>query len=108
VRNGPGGPYGDSILVSLSRRNPKPREEQLHRLPTLNFSASYYEQDNVSDATIPLDLIRQSSITLNLDHRQRGIGSGSCGPGVLPQYELPAEAFAFSVTLSPLQAGQPL
>ncbi|MDE0839245.1 MAG: DUF4981 domain-containing protein [Kiritimatiellae bacterium] len=76
--------------------------------PTINFSASYYEQDNVSDATIPLDLVRQSSITLNLDHRQRGIGSGSCGPSVLPQYELPAEAFAFSLTLSPLQAGQSL
>ena len=76
--------------------------------PTINFSASYYEQDNVTDATIPLDLIRQSSITLNLDHRQRGIGSGSCGPTVLPQYELPAEAFAFTVTLAPLQSGQAL
>jgi beta-galactosidase/evolved beta-galactosidase subunit alpha len=76
--------------------------------PTINFSASYYEQDNITDAKHPFDLVRLDSIMLNLDHKQRGIGSASCGPDVLPQYELPAEAFAFSVTLSPLQAGRPL
>ena len=73
--------------------------------PTFDCSASYYEQDNVTDAKHPTDLVRLNSIMLNLDHKQRGIGSASCGPDVLPQYELPAEPFAFSVTLSPLQAG---
>jgi len=73
--------------------------------PTINFSASYYEQDNITDAKRPIDLVRLSSIMLNLDHKHRGIGSASCGPDVLPQYELPAEPFAFSVTLEPLQAG---
>ncbi len=76
--------------------------------PTINFSASYYEQDNITAAKRPIDLVRLSSIMLNLDHRQRGIGSASCGPDVQPQYELPAEPFAFSLTLSPLQAGQSL
>ncbi|MBT3296448.1 MAG: DUF4981 domain-containing protein [Verrucomicrobia bacterium] len=73
--------------------------------PTINFSATYYDQDNITDAKRPVDLVPQNSITLNLDHKQRGIGSGSCGPDVLPQYELPAEPFAFSLKLSPLQAG---
>ncbi|NQU40281.1 MAG: DUF4981 domain-containing protein [Lentisphaerae bacterium] len=73
--------------------------------PTINFSANMYDQDAITDAKHPDELVRLSSITLNLDHRQRGIGSASCGPDVLPQYELPAEAFAFSVTLAPLQAG---
>lgn len=73
--------------------------------PTLNFSASYYEQDNITDAKHPDELARLNSIMLNLDHRHRGIGSASCGPDILPQYELPAEPFAFSLTLSPLQTG---
>ena len=73
--------------------------------PTLNFSASYFEQDNITDAKHPDELVRLDSIMLNLDNKHRGIGSASCGPDVLPQYELPAEPFAFSLTLSPLQAG---
>ncbi|RME66099.1 MAG: DUF4981 domain-containing protein, partial [Caldilineae bacterium] len=36
---------------------------------------------------------RRPEITWNIDYAQNGLGNGSCGPGVLPQYQLkPAEA----------------
>ena len=43
-------------------------------------------------------------IHLNLDYRQNGLGSGSCGPKVLPQYELQPHEFSFTVRLKPYSA----
>ncbi|GHO58294.1 hypothetical protein [Ktedonobacter robiniae] len=37
----------------------------------------------------------------HLDYRQHGMGSASCGPDVLPQYELLCQAFQFALRLSP-------
>jgi beta-galactosidase len=39
---------------------------------------------------------------VNIDHAQNGLGSASCGPGVLPAYRLAARPTTFSLRLSPL------
>jgi beta-galactosidase len=41
-------------------------------------------------------------VYVNLDHAQHGLGSASCGPGVLPQHALAAAPASWSVRLTPL------
>ncbi|MER6224029.1 glycoside hydrolase family 2 TIM barrel-domain containing protein [Streptomyces sp900105755] len=41
-----------------------------------------------------------AGVWVNLDHGQHGIGSQSCGPGVLPQYQLHAGPAEFSFVFS--------
>ncbi len=48
--------------------------------------------------------IRQKDLTLNIDYKQHGIGSASCGPDVLERYQLHAEDFAFTVRFIPFSS----
>jgi beta-galactosidase/evolved beta-galactosidase subunit alpha len=45
-------------------------------------------------------------ITFNLDHKQHGLGSSSCGPDVLEKYRLKPEAFEFEIVLKPYSKNQ--
>jgi beta-galactosidase/evolved beta-galactosidase subunit alpha len=69
--------------------------------PALNFSAHYFTAEDLRTAGHPYNLVKRENITLNLDYRQRGLGSASCGPDVLPAYELAPEAFTFNLRLRP-------
>ncbi|MFE3881418.1 hypothetical protein ACFXPQ_00560 [Streptomyces lydicus] len=44
-----------------------------------------------------------SDLWLHLDHAQHGIGSQSCGPGVLPQHRLEVAPARFSFVFSSLR-----
>ncbi len=48
----------------------------------------------------------EGRIWLHLDHAQQGIGSGSCGPGALPQYRLEAGPSASGSCSNPWADGQ--
>jgi beta-galactosidase/evolved beta-galactosidase subunit alpha len=72
--------------------------------PTINFSASWYTPADLEKARHQHELTKQPFITLNLDMAQDGIGTASCGPGVLEQYRLKPEPFEFSVRLRPFTA----
>ena len=56
---------------------------------------------DMENARHTCDLAPRDYITLNLDHKHRGLGSASCGPDVLPQYDIQAEPFAFDILLAP-------
>ncbi|HXF62243.1 MAG TPA: glycoside hydrolase family 2 TIM barrel-domain containing protein [Caldilineaceae bacterium] len=53
-----------------------------------DFSAHHYTAEDLTAATHTYDLRWREEIILNLDAAQGGLGNGSCGPGVLPQYML--------------------
>ena len=74
-------------------------------LPTLEVSAHHYATANITAARHTCELEWQPEVTLDLDYRQGGLGNGSCGPGVLPQYLLMPEAVSFGVRLQPLKPG---
>ena len=61
-----------------------------------NFSAREYTTDNLDKANHTYELEKSDFIELNLDYKLHGIGSASCGPGVLEKYELKNEDFKFS------------
>ncbi len=73
--------------------------------PTLDFSAHRFTTADLDRAQHSYELRPRPTITLHLDYRQNGLGSGSCGPGVLPPYQLRAEPFTFGFWLRALQEG---
>ncbi len=75
--------------------------------PRINFSAHRNTPEEFTQARHPTDLVPRHEIVLILDHAQNGLGSASCGPGVLPQYKLAPADFDFSVSLLPLPPARP-
>ncbi len=67
----------------------------------LNFSAHRFSTDDLEKARHTDELVWRDEIYLNLDYRQHGLGSGSCGPPTLPQYELQPHEFTFAVRMKP-------
>ncbi|MGE8203693.1 beta-galactosidase subunit alpha [Heyndrickxia sp. NPDC080065] len=73
---------------------------------TMNFSAHYFTKEDIEAAKHNYQLKKREFITLNIDHYLNGLGSNSCGPGPLPEYQLKPSAFKYEVTFIPLQGGQ--
>ena len=73
--------------------------------PFLNFSALRYTADDLHTAQHTNELTPRDGIQFNLDYAQAGIGNYSCGPGVLPQFELKPEAVSWKTLLRPVPAG---
>lgn len=71
---------------------------------SFDFSAHYYDAEQLERASHTYELTGNDYITLHLDDTQNGIGTESCGPGVLPQYVLKNEPFEFTFVLQPYTA----
>jgi beta-galactosidase len=65
--------------------------------PLIDVSLHRYTTEAIAAARHPADLKSGDTIWINLDYRLNGLGSASCGPGVLPQYRLYARAAVFSM-----------
>ena len=63
--------------------------------PAFAFTARRWTSNQIWDAQHTTDLVPGDRVWLNLDHASQGIGSGSCGPGVLPQHQLKARKMDF-------------
>ncbi|MGE5704177.1 MAG: beta-galactosidase subunit alpha [Clostridia bacterium] len=82
--------------------------------PSMEFSAHRYTAADLQQAQHTTDLVPRDFVVWNLDYRQNGLGSNSCGPAQLPQYTLKPEAFRFRFvmkafdqnSISPLGAGK--
>ncbi|HZJ56632.1 MAG TPA: beta-galactosidase subunit alpha [Clostridia bacterium] len=70
-------------------------------LPQLDFSAHRFTAEDLENAKHTCDLVPRDEITLNLDYKHNGLGTASCGPGQLPEYQLKPEAFTFALRLTP-------
>ncbi|WP_156290649.1 glycoside hydrolase family 2 TIM barrel-domain containing protein [Oceanobacillus salinisoli] len=64
-----------------------------------NYSAYPYTIENLENARHTTDLMKEDYILLNLDYKQHGLGSASCGPGVLDAYHLKNDDFHFTISL---------
>ena len=65
--------------------------------PVIDVTARRWTSEALDAARHPVDLRPEERIWLNLDHAQNGLGSASCGPGVLPAYRLSAVPATFTV-----------
>lgn len=68
--------------------------------PAFWFTARRWTSEQLDAATHRTDLTPGDTVWVHLDHGQHGIGSQSCGPGVLPRYELHAAPAEFAFTFS--------
>ena len=57
-----------------------------------------WTSEDLDAARHPTDLVPRDVLTVNLDVGQNGLGTASCGPGVLPSHELHAVPAALSLT----------
>ncbi|WP_407271331.1 glycoside hydrolase family 2 TIM barrel-domain containing protein [Radiobacillus sp. PE A8.2] len=69
--------------------------------PDFDFNAAYYTPENIETAQHTFDLVKQDFITVQIDHKQHGLGSSSCGPDVLEKYRLYSGPFEFALKLKP-------
>lgn len=71
--------------------------------PDFYFAARRWSAEELTAARHTTDLRPGGGLWLHLDHAQHGIGSQSCGPGVLPQHRLEAAPARFSFVFSSLR-----
>jgi beta-galactosidase len=67
--------------------------------PTVGLTVRRWTTEDLDIARHTSDLARRDRIWVNIDAGQNGLGTSSCGPGVLPQYRLAASARSFAVAL---------
>ena len=65
-----------------------------------DFSARFFEDIDLETAKHTPDLKKRDYITLNIDYKQNGLGSNSCGQSQLEKYKCRFENFRLSVKLS--------
>ncbi|MEH7305653.1 beta-galactosidase subunit alpha [Neobacillus drentensis] len=71
---------------------------------TFNFSTSHYEVSDLENAKHTVDLKPRDYIVLNMDYKQNGLGSNSCGQDQLEKYRCKFEDFTLSFRISPFNA----
>jgi beta-galactosidase len=72
----------------------------------LSFSARHFDDGELNDAAMSGDLIPRAKTVLSIDHRVRGVGTGSCGPDTLPIYRITAGVHEWSFAMRTWQFGQ--
>lgn len=65
----------------------------------LEFSASHFTANDLFAAFHTYDLKPRPEVILNLDYRQSGLGTNSCGPGVFEQYKVKPGRYQWNYVL---------
>jgi beta-galactosidase len=68
-------------------------------------SALHYTADDLDKAQHTYELKARNEVILSLDARHSGLGNASCGPGVLPCYEVNPEPVDLKLSLRPCRSG---
>ena len=66
---------------------------------TFSFNVSEYTQEELTEKKHNYELVPCGSTVLNLDFRQNGIGSNSCGPRPQEKYRLDEAQFTYTMNL---------
>ncbi len=64
-----------------------------------SFAVRKHSDAVLEVATIPPELTSNGETYVHIDHRLRGVGTGSCGPDTLPQYRITPGRYRWSWTL---------
>ena len=71
-----------------------------------NFSMHRFTPDAAWKANHPHEIEYSENICLNLDWKQSGIGSSSCGSPLPERYRIPAQPFSFGMRFRPFRSGE--
>lgn len=67
------------------------------------FSSLPYQDENLENATHLNQLEDRGTVTIHLDSEQAGVGTATCGPGVLPQYQVSPTKKRLEFTIQPIK-----
>lgn len=67
------------------------------------FSLSPYDNDILDKSKHINDLVKSEYITVNIDDEQSGLGTATCGPGILEKYLVPIKDYNFEFKLIPIK-----
>ena len=70
----------------------------------LNVSVHHFTAHDLTAAEHTYELQHRDEVILNLDYAQGGLGNGSCGPGVLPEYLLESGEVTWRLRLRPFSS----
>ncbi len=80
------------------------RRETLHvdilQPARMHFSAVWHRPHDLYEAATQPDVRRREALVVCLDAAHRGLGTASCGPDVLPRYQIKAGCYEFAYRLS--------
>ena len=68
----------------------------------LDVNAGVHSQAAIDAARHEHELREDGAVHLHVDHRQSGVGNGSCGPGVLERHRVPAQSTRWRFAIGPL------
>ena len=74
--------------------------------PTFGLTVRRWTTEDLDAARHTSDLAGRDRVYVNIDAGQNGLGTASCGPGVLPQYRLMAQPLSFAVALRTMAGGE--
>lgn len=66
----------------------------------LNFTVSHFTAEDLEGAKHTTDLVPRKETYVAIDHQQRGLGNGACGPDTLEQYRIYPGVYHFQYTIS--------
>jgi beta-galactosidase len=70
------------------------------------WSALRYTPTDLTAAQHCDELVPRDTVTVTLDVAHRGLGTGSCGPDILPAFRVPGGTWKWSWWIRPLAAGE--
>ncbi len=73
-------------------------------LATLHWSATHHTADDLWPAAHAADLTPRKELVVHLDAAHRGLGTASCGPDTLAQYQVQPGTYRFSYRVSARRA----
>ncbi len=68
----------------------------------ISFNASRYSIEEIRRAAHPFQLHSDDHVVVQLDYKQSGVGSGSCGAQLLPPYRLSEKEFSYQLAITPI------
>ena len=93
--------HGNHTDVSWFSLSNGPRKLEFRASKTFDFSVSHFTQDDLfrSYHTHELKKHKKATTWVQIDHLQRGVGSGSCGPQTREDYCIKPGKYSFSFSL---------
>ena len=82
---------GHGLLAAMTERD-------------FSFNCAHYSAAQLTEARHDFELVPLDATVVNIDYRQNGIGSYSCGPALPRQFALSEKEFSFSFRLVPVIA----
>jgi len=70
---------------------------------SFSFNCAHFSARQLTETAHDYELIPKKETVINIDYKHSGIGSNSCGPGLVPEYQLKEKSFHFSFRLLPVR-----